>query len=202
MTTETLALVAAIAGHLAAIARLFNVFRPLYGWLPLKAQPVVIALVAGLPPLAEALLAAKSTEQVLLAVASGVTAFFIAVKGTPPSPGDGKPVAAKPLSQRPRAGFDAEFRIWRPRWATALSFAFAWMALCSLLAGCSLFTREAARSAQDIAHDLCVMHYGKAKPALSLDDIARTYCKSIDPWLDSLLAAEKLAAAKARAQKP
>jgi hypothetical protein len=86
MTPQTIALVAAIAGHLLAIARLFNAFRPLYGWLPPKAQPVVIAAVAGLPPLAAALTEAKSLEQVLLAVASGLTAFFMAVKGSPPAP--------------------------------------------------------------------------------------------------------------------
>ncbi len=73
--------------------------------------------------------------------------------------------------------------------------------LCSvLLSGCGLFTPANAKTAQDIAHDLCVMHYGKQ--GLSLDDIAKTYCKDIDPWLDVIVGAEKLGAAKAAAKRP
>jgi hypothetical protein len=201
MTFETMALVAAIAGHLAAIARLFNVFRPLYGWLSPKAQPIVIALVAGLPPLSEALLSAASFEQVLLAVASGVTAFFMAVKGNPPSSGDTKPVAAKPhVFLQNEDGSPIEMRSW-PVPALGVLAVLACLVLPGL-AGCGLFTAAGAKTAQEIAHDLCVLHYGKAKPGLSLDDVARTYCKDIDPWLDSLLAAERLAAAKVKAQQP
>ena len=62
--------------------------------------------------------------------------------------------------------------------------------------------KQTAKTATDIAHDLCVLHYGKAKPALSLEDVARTSCEDIDPWVESLLGAERLAAAKTQAAKP
>jgi hypothetical protein len=121
LSAETLALIAAVAAHLVAIARLFNVLKPLYGWLPAKAQPVVIALGAGLPPLAETLLGATSKEQVILAVASGLTAFFMAVKGAPPpSSGDAQPVAAQPhVFLQNEDGSPIEFRAL-PALATCL----------------------------------------------------------------------------------
>jgi hypothetical protein len=75
--------------------------------------------------------------------------------------------------------------------------AIGWMLL--LLPSCGIFS-TATKTAQDIAHDLCVLHYGKQK--LSLEEIAETYCKDIDPWLDAVVGAEKLGAAKAAAKAP
>lgn len=117
--------------------------------------------------------------------------------GGPPA-GDSRPVApvhvvfANPRDPDETPPSTAAFRSWR----------FAPLALVLLLTGCGLFTAATAKTAADIAHDLCVMHYGKEKPALSLDDVAKTYCKDIDPWVDSLLGAERLGAAKARAAHP
>lgn len=69
-----------------------------------------------------------------------------------------------------------------------------------LLQGCALLNRQTAKTVVDIAHDLCVAHFSKEKPALSLEDIARTYCKDLDPWVDSVLGAERLGASKAAAK--
>jgi hypothetical protein len=73
-------------------------------------------------------------------------------------------------------------------------------ALCLPLSSCSLFTRENAKTAADIAHDLCVKHYSAEKPGLSIEDITRTYCEDLDPWVSTIVGAEALGAAKASAK--
>lgn len=118
---ETIALLATVAAYMLAAARLFNVAKPLYGWIPPKLQPVVIALAAGLPQLAEALIGATTKEQLFTAVGSAVVAFLVAVKGPPTPPGDSPAVGAVPLSVRPPGGMDAELSQWRhPEWRIAL----------------------------------------------------------------------------------
>jgi hypothetical protein len=122
----------------------------------------------------------------------------------PPGGGDQKPVGAV-AAAKPGAWGDttppslpgAAMRRWRhPAWRLGL------LAVALSLCGCGLFTVQSAKTAQDIAHDLCVLHFQKEKPALSLEDVARTYCEDVDPWLDSLLGAEQLAAAKVRTKQP
>jgi hypothetical protein len=120
----------------------------------------------------------------------------------PPGSGDSQPVApAQPhVFLQNEDGSHIEMRSW-PVPALGVLSVLACLVLPGLT-GCGLFTAASAKTAQDIAHDLCVLHYGKQKPALSLEDVARTYCKNIDPWLDSLLGAEQLAAAKVKAAQP
>jgi len=87
----------------------------------------------------------------------------------------------------------AEFRRRKhPAWRIAL----AGLLFC----GCSLFTGETAKTAADIAHDLCVKHYSAAKPGVSLDDIAKSYCQDLDPWVSTIVGAEQLGAAKVAAK--
>lgn len=71
--------------------------------------------------------------------------------------------------------------------------------LCLLLTSCSLFTRENVKTADDIARELCIKHYGK--PGLSVDDVARAYCKDLQPWVDVIVTAETLGAAKVSAKE-
>lgn len=73
-------------------------------------------------------------------------------------------------------------------------------AACLLLTGCSLFTRENAKTANEIAHDLCVKHFSSEKPGVSLKDVELAYCKDLQPWVDTILAAETLGAAKVSAK--
>jgi hypothetical protein len=202
MTPSTMALVATIAGYLLATARLFNVLKPLYGWLPTQAQPVVIALVAGLPQLADALLGAKSSEQVLLSVAAAVTAFLVAVKGKPhdPTGGDGSAVGPSkpmfpPASVRPPGGFDAPM--------SALRLALVALGLGLLLQGCAAW-KPIARTADGVAETLCAQYFGE-KQQLSLEDAARQFCATrsdLEPWLDAVLAAKRSAGPKAAALHP
>lgn len=104
LNAHTLALVATIAAYVVAASRLFNVARPLYAFIPAKYQPLAIALGAGLPQLADALLSAKTGQELVTAVGSAVVAFLVAAKGVPhdPPPGDGQPVAAKPAEVFPQ----------------------------------------------------------------------------------------------------
>lgn len=60
-----------------------------------------------------------------------------------------------------------------------------------LLSGCSLFTKENARTANDVARDLCQLHYQKIKPGISLEEIGETFCKDVRPWLDFVLATQQ-----------
>lgn len=122
LNAHQLALIATVAAYVVAAARLFNIARPLYAFVPAKLQPIAIALGAGLPQLADALLNAKSGTELTTAIGSAVVAFLVSVKGVPhePPPGDGKAVAAKPvdvfpqtsdgkpLSVRPPGGVDGE----------------------------------------------------------------------------------------------
>jgi hypothetical protein len=103
-----------------------------------------------------------------------------------------------PISERPSGGMDAEFRVWDSR--AALACAPLLIAALCLLAGCSILTPARTKTAVDIAHDLCVKHFSAEKPGLSIDDITRTYCKDLDPWVDTVLGAEALGAAKASAK--
>lgn len=129
------------------------------------------------------------------------------VKKQPPGGGNEKPVGlTDPEPTRIRFAPpdptppDAAIRKWRhPEWR----FAPAVLLMLPLTA-CGLLTKQNAKSAQDIAHDLCVLHYQKAKPALSLEDVVRTYCEDIDPWVETVLGAERLGSAKAsaRTRKP
>ena len=47
-----------------------------------------------------------------------------------------------------------------------------------------------ARGANDIARDLCALHYGQ-REGISLDDAARTFCQDLRPWLDLVLRAQR-----------
>jgi hypothetical protein len=194
MTPSTMALVATIAGYLLATARLFNVLRPLYGWLPEKAQPIVIALVAALPQLAEALLGAKSGEQILLSIATAITAFLVAVKGRPHDPpgGDSTPVGRtdpEPTS----TGFEPpSYRM------SALVLALGCFGL--LLSGCAGW-KPIARTADGVAETLCAQFFGE-KRGLSLEDAAKQFCSTradLEPWIESVLAAKREAGPKAAA---
>lgn len=53
-----------------------------------------------------------------------------------------------------------------------------------------------ARGANDVARDLCALHYAE-KESLSLDDAARTFCRDLRPWLDLVLRAQRDGAAQA-----
>lgn len=68
---------------------------------------------------------------------------------------------------------------------------FAVLAVALPLAGCSLFTKQNARTANDIARDLCQLHYQEVKPGLSLEEIGETFCKDVRPWLDFVLATQR-----------
>lgn len=50
--------------------------------------------------------------------------------------------------------------------------------------------RIVARGANDIARDLCALHYGQ-REGISLDDAARTFCQDLRPWLDLVLRAQR-----------
>jgi len=182
-----------------------------------KAQELAHNLLVALPQvLGSALVAAlvtggdpKSSAFAAIAGAGAplthhIKKWVASLKKPPTDSGDQKPVGLKypqptrirltPPSDPPPA---AAIRKWRHD-----AWKLATVALALMLPGCGLFTAATAKTAQDIAHDLCVMHYGKEKPALSLDDVARTYCKDIDPWVDTILGAERLGAAKVKAAHP
>jgi hypothetical protein len=80
------------------------------------------------------------------------------------------------------------------------------LALCLavlLLPSCAGL-KAVVRSSNDIARDLCVLHFG-AKSKLSAEDVAREFCETRDdlaPWLDAVLAAKREAAPIAEARKP
>lgn len=57
-----------------------------------------------------------------------------------------------------------------------------------------------ARGANDVARDLCALHYAE-KESLSLDDAARTFCQDLRPWLDLVLRAQRDGASQA-CEKP
>lgn len=90
----------------------------------------------------------------------------------------------------------------KPGGAGSAALVLLLVGLALPLQACSFFTRETAKTAADLAHDLCVKHFSAEKPALSLEDVARTYCKDLDPWVSTIVGAEELGAAKARAAHP
>jgi hypothetical protein len=55
--------------------------------------------------------------------------------------------------------------------------------------GCAAI-RPAAVVANDIARDLCALHYSE-REGVSLDDAARTFCQDLRPWLDLVLRAQR-----------
>lgn len=74
----------------------------------------------------------------------------------------------------------------------------ALVALLPLLASCSNW-KPAARTASDLARDLCAVTFSEAQ-GLSFEDAMRTACdthEKVKPFLDELLAAQKAAGAKA-----
>jgi hypothetical protein len=163
-----------------------------------KAQELAHNLLMALPQvLGSALIAAlatgadpKSTAFAAIAGAGAPLAHHAkkwveSLKKKPPGGGDQQPVG-------PWADIEVE-RTPPSLPGVARFVAIGWLLL--LLPGCGLFSAATAKTAQDLAHDLCVLHYGKAKPALSLEDVARTYCKDVDPWLDAVLSSSQKAAA-------
>lgn len=50
--------------------------------------------------------------------------------------------------------------------------------------------RSVARNANDVARELCAMHYAQ-RDGISLDDAAKTFCQDIRPWLDLVLRAQR-----------
>lgn len=56
--------------------------------------------------------------------------------------------------------------------------------------------KPAAVVANDIARDLCALHYSE-REGISLDDAARTFCQDLRPWLDLVLRAQRDGAAGA-----
>ena len=67
----------------------------------------------------------------------------------------------------------------------------ALVALTLTLTGCSLFTKENARTANDIARDLCALHALEVKPGISAEEIAESFCKDVQPWIDVVLAMKR-----------
>jgi hypothetical protein len=196
---------AAIAGAIVAVLLAFSRKAPLmtrlWAMLPHPWPVVIPALVALIPQIVDVMKDVSTWGGFALSL---FTAFSIAAPGfeaaRPKDKDDKGPPSGKPVG--PWVDVDAEKT--PPSLPGVTRFiAIGWMLLaCALLGGCGLFTAQGAKSAQDLAHDLCVLHYGKAKPALSLDDVARTYCKDVDPWLEAIVGAEKLGAAKAAAKAP
>lgn len=204
-----------------------KVFPKAWQWLMLRtpyaleldeAQELAHNLLVALPQvLGAALVAAIATggdpkASAFTAIAAAgaplvhhVKKLIAALKNKPPGDGGGdqKPVGTVTHIVIPRPNGElpdppsAAFRNWRhPAWRLAL---FAVLALP--LASCGLLTAQTAKTAQDIAHDLCVLHFQKEKPALSLEDVARTYCEDIDPWLDAVLSSSPKAAFVAKQRR-
>jgi hypothetical protein len=79
--------------------------------------------------------------------------------------------------------------------ATAFTLTFA-------LASC-LTAKQVARSANDIARDLCILHFGE-KVGITPEQVAKKFCETqadLSPWLDAILAAKRGAAPIAEARK-
>lgn len=55
--------------------------------------------------------------------------------------------------------------------------------------GCAAI-KPAAVVANDIARDLCALHYSE-REGISLDDAAKTFCQDLRPWLDLVLRAQR-----------
>lgn len=163
------------AGALA-VTRLLTTAKPIWDRLPKSLQGLLPVLVLVLPQLAEQAAGVKTTldltNLLFLAVAMILPGWHSHTVG----------------GEKTGGGAGA-----------AVGLVFVCVLMLPLQA-CSVFNRQNAKTVVDIAHELCVAHYAKEKPAISLDDVARTYCKDLDPWVDSVLGAERLGAAKAAAK--
>ena len=77
------------------------------------------------------------------------------------------------------------------------------LTLCLLLVtGCAAF-RSAARTANDVAREACEIFGAKNEQALGMS--VEDFCaieRNVAPFLDALLSAQKLSAAKLSAGKP
>lgn len=77
------------------------------------------------------------------------------------------------------------------------------LALCLLLVtGCAAF-KSIARTANDVARDACMVFGAKNPEALGMS--VEDFCaiqRNVDPFLDAILSAQKLSAAKLSAGKP
>ncbi len=190
---------ALLVANLLAASKIAGPLAPLWKSLPQRWSVTIPALVALLPLIANFFVDVQTWTDFLVATAN---AIGLALPGflTPPAPpSDTKPVAAKPhVFLQNDDGSPVEMRTWPVPAFGVLAF-LACLVLPGLT-GCGLFSTATAKTAQNIAHDLCVLHYGKQ--GFSLEDIARSYCKNIDPWVESVLGAEKLAAAKVKAAQP
>jgi len=71
-----------------------------------------------------------------------------------------------------------------------------------VLTSCSLFTKENARSANDVARDLCRLHAEQIKPGISAEEIANGFCKDVQPWLDFVLATQRVGLPAPAEDKP
>lgn len=188
------ALAGLIVAYLLAASRIAGPLTDAWASLPKPWAAIIPAIVSLLPQVADVFSDVNTWQSFAVSVSSAIALILPGIKPKPPGPPSEKAVGqvdAGPWNDSTPPSLPGV----RMKWVNV-----AWM--CLLLPGCGLFTAATAKTAQDIAHDLCVLHYGKEKPALSIDDVARTYCKDIDPWLDVLVGAEKLGAAKAEAKRP
>ena len=73
--------------------------------------------------------------------------------------------------------------------------------LAILLCGCAAF-KSIARTANDVARDACMVFGAKNEQALGMS--VEDFCaiqRNVDPFLDAILSAQKLSAAKLSAAK-
>lgn len=201
--------VLAITAVALAVVRLLTASRPFWAWekVPVWVQKALPALLMAIAALPTAIEHARSWLDIVVGFVVTGAMWFTASRGDkrPPEDKDGGPRIARlnsdPKVDVPAPWVDVDTKAPPSLPGVSRFIAVGWMLVaCTLLGGCGLFTAQSTKSAQDLAHDLCVLHYGKAKPALSLEDLARTYCKDIDPWLDAIVVAEKVGATKAAAK--
>jgi hypothetical protein len=164
-----------VAAAALALTRLLTTAKPLWDRLPASLQGLVPALVLVLPQVAEQAMGVKTGLDLanLLVLAAALIL-----------PGAHSHTVA----------------LVKPSGPSSAAALLLIAALCLPLSSCSVFTPARTKTAVDIAHDLCVKHYSAEKPGLSIEDITRTYCEDLDPWVSTIVGAEALGAAKASAK--
>lgn len=74
------------------------------------------------------------------------------------------------------------------------------VSLALSLSGCGLLNKQTARTANDIARDLCELHARQQKVGISPEEIAETFCKDLRPWADLVLSLQNNGIARPAAQ--
>jgi hypothetical protein len=176
------------AAVLLAASRLLQRSEPLWSWIPTSVRWLPPVLVVAIPQIVQALGGAHTSLDL---VETLILAITLIVPGARSS-------THKTLAREAGSGPKT------PRSGGPIGMSTLAVFLACGVVGCAS-VKPVIKSVYDIATEACVATFAKQKPQMSSTDIAKAFCttaEDLQPFIDSLLTAQKAALARHGAEHP